>query len=222
MSDRTVRRFVEGLLRGQPTERARPDDFEAEQMKTAIELRAARLGSDAPARGVRDRPASPARRRDGRRTDARYPSPVGSASPPGRHRRLGRGGLGGRRSSSRPQPARSEREARRPRRPPRVSSNPTPEHGGPSARVSTFLTAEPSRSTWVRSTGSFTALTPSWRRCPESARIRDANCGWTRPRADCAARAIRRRSLWRAPPSRIKCRSRHRRCRSSRCAKSTV
>ena len=48
MSDRTVRRFVERLLRGQPTEHARPDDFEAEQMKTAIELRAARLGSDAP------------------------------------------------------------------------------------------------------------------------------------------------------------------------------
>jgi nitrite reductase/ring-hydroxylating ferredoxin subunit len=48
VSDRTVRRFVESLLRGQPTERARPDDFEAEQMKTAIELRAARLGSDAP------------------------------------------------------------------------------------------------------------------------------------------------------------------------------
>jgi cytochrome b6-f complex iron-sulfur subunit len=48
VSDRTVRRFVERLLRGQPTERARPDDFEAEQMKIAIELRAARLGSDAP------------------------------------------------------------------------------------------------------------------------------------------------------------------------------
>jgi nitrite reductase/ring-hydroxylating ferredoxin subunit len=48
VSDRTVRRFVERLLRGQPTERARPDDFEAEQIKTAIELRAARLGSDAP------------------------------------------------------------------------------------------------------------------------------------------------------------------------------
>ena len=48
MSDRTVRRFVEGLLRGQATERARPDDFEADQMKTAIELRSARLGSDAP------------------------------------------------------------------------------------------------------------------------------------------------------------------------------
>jgi nitrite reductase/ring-hydroxylating ferredoxin subunit len=48
VSDRTVRRFVERLLRGQPAEHARPDDFEAEQMKTAIELRAARLGSDAP------------------------------------------------------------------------------------------------------------------------------------------------------------------------------
>jgi nitrite reductase/ring-hydroxylating ferredoxin subunit len=48
VSNRTVRRFVEGLLRGQRTEHARPDDFDAEQMKTAIELRAARLGSDAP------------------------------------------------------------------------------------------------------------------------------------------------------------------------------
>ena len=51
MSNRTIRRFVEGLLRGQPTERGRPDEFEAEQMKTAIELRAARLGSDAPREG---------------------------------------------------------------------------------------------------------------------------------------------------------------------------
>jgi nitrite reductase/ring-hydroxylating ferredoxin subunit len=48
VSNRPVRRFVEGLLRGQATEHARPDAFEAEQMKTAIELRAARLGSDAP------------------------------------------------------------------------------------------------------------------------------------------------------------------------------
>jgi len=48
VSDRTVRRFVEGLLRGRGTDRARPDEFEAEQMKTAIDLRAARTGSDAP------------------------------------------------------------------------------------------------------------------------------------------------------------------------------
>ena len=48
MSGRTVRRFVDGLLRGQRTERARPDELEAEEMKTAIELRAARTGSDSP------------------------------------------------------------------------------------------------------------------------------------------------------------------------------
>ncbi len=48
MSGRTVRRFVDGLLRGQRTEQARPDDVEAEEMRTAIELRAARTGSDSP------------------------------------------------------------------------------------------------------------------------------------------------------------------------------
>jgi Rieske Fe-S protein len=48
VSGRTVRRFVEGLLRGQRTARARPDPVEARQMRTAIELRAARLGSDSP------------------------------------------------------------------------------------------------------------------------------------------------------------------------------
>ncbi len=48
MTRRIVPRFVEGLLRGQPTARARPDDAEAQEMRTAIELRAARLGSDSP------------------------------------------------------------------------------------------------------------------------------------------------------------------------------
>ena len=48
MSGRTVRRFVDGLLRGQRTERARPDDAEAQEMRTAIELRTARVGSDSP------------------------------------------------------------------------------------------------------------------------------------------------------------------------------
>ncbi len=48
MSGRSVRRFVDGLLRGQRAERARPDDVEAREMKAAIELRAARTGSDSP------------------------------------------------------------------------------------------------------------------------------------------------------------------------------
>lgn len=48
MNRRPVRRFVDGLLRGQATGRARPDDVEAAEMRTAIELRAARTGSDSP------------------------------------------------------------------------------------------------------------------------------------------------------------------------------
>jgi nitrite reductase/ring-hydroxylating ferredoxin subunit len=48
MSGRPSRRFVDGLLRGQATDKARPDDAEAQEMKTAIELRAARTGSDSP------------------------------------------------------------------------------------------------------------------------------------------------------------------------------
>jgi nitrite reductase/ring-hydroxylating ferredoxin subunit len=48
VSGRPVRRFVDGLLRGRRTERARPDDLDAQEMRTAIELRAARTGSDLP------------------------------------------------------------------------------------------------------------------------------------------------------------------------------
>jgi nitrite reductase/ring-hydroxylating ferredoxin subunit len=48
VSGRPVRRFVDGLLQGRRIERARPDDVEAQEMKTAIELRAARTGSDSP------------------------------------------------------------------------------------------------------------------------------------------------------------------------------
>lgn len=48
MSGRTVRHFVDGLLRGRATQAARPDDDDVQEMRTAIELRAARLGSDSP------------------------------------------------------------------------------------------------------------------------------------------------------------------------------
>jgi nitrite reductase/ring-hydroxylating ferredoxin subunit len=48
VSERSVRRFVDGMLRNQRTERGRPNDIEADEMKTAIELRAARTGSDSP------------------------------------------------------------------------------------------------------------------------------------------------------------------------------
>lgn len=48
MSRRTVPRFVDGLLRGRPTRRARPDDIEAQEMTTALELRAAGLTDESP------------------------------------------------------------------------------------------------------------------------------------------------------------------------------
>jgi len=47
MSARDVRRFVEDLLRGRRTRGFRPDDDDAAQMRTAIDLRASRAGSGA-------------------------------------------------------------------------------------------------------------------------------------------------------------------------------
>jgi Rieske Fe-S protein len=48
MNARGLRRYVEDLLRGRSPKPFRPDDFEAAQIRTAIELRASRLGGDAP------------------------------------------------------------------------------------------------------------------------------------------------------------------------------
>ncbi|MFE9581785.1 ubiquinol-cytochrome c reductase iron-sulfur subunit [Nocardia sp. NPDC006044] len=48
MSGRDVRRYVEQLLAGRRPRSFRPDAEQAEQMRTAIDLRAARLGSQAP------------------------------------------------------------------------------------------------------------------------------------------------------------------------------
>ncbi|MEV6768482.1 Rieske (2Fe-2S) protein [Nocardia sp. NPDC051030] len=48
MSGREVRRYVEELLTGRRPQGFRPDEADAEEMRTAIELRAARLGSDTP------------------------------------------------------------------------------------------------------------------------------------------------------------------------------
>ena len=111
MSDRTVRRFVEGLLRGQRTERARPDDFEAEQMKTAIELRAARLGSDAP----REEFVTDLHRRlAAEMSEEQAPVVHPRWAPRRREVVIGgvrRGRFGGCRFSGRPQPARSRRDA---------------------------------------------------------------------------------------------------------------
>lgn len=48
MNARGLRRYVDDLLRGHRPKPFAPDDFEAAQIRTAIELRAARPGGDAP------------------------------------------------------------------------------------------------------------------------------------------------------------------------------
>jgi nitrite reductase/ring-hydroxylating ferredoxin subunit len=49
MNARGMRRYVDDLLRGRRPKPFAPDDFEAAQIRTAIELRAARQGSDVEA-----------------------------------------------------------------------------------------------------------------------------------------------------------------------------
>lgn len=48
MNRRGLRRYVDDLLGGRRPRPFQPDDFEADQLRTAIDLRAARLGADAP------------------------------------------------------------------------------------------------------------------------------------------------------------------------------
>jgi nitrite reductase/ring-hydroxylating ferredoxin subunit len=48
MNTRKLRRYVDDLLRGRRPKPFQPDDFEAAQIRTAIDLTAARLGGDAP------------------------------------------------------------------------------------------------------------------------------------------------------------------------------
>jgi cytochrome b6-f complex iron-sulfur subunit len=48
MNPRGLRRYVDDLLRGRRPKPFRPDDFEAAQIRTAIDLKAAGMGADAP------------------------------------------------------------------------------------------------------------------------------------------------------------------------------
>ncbi len=48
MNTRALRRYIDDLLRGRRPKPFRPGDFEAAQIRTAIDLQASRRGSDAP------------------------------------------------------------------------------------------------------------------------------------------------------------------------------
>src|ERR1700738_701896 len=48
MNPRALRRYIQDLLRGRRPRAFRPDDFEAAQIRTAIDLQASRPGAAAP------------------------------------------------------------------------------------------------------------------------------------------------------------------------------
>ena len=148
---------------GERTERARPDDFEAAADEDRHRVAGRPDGQRFTARGVRHRSASPAGRRDGRRTRAGCPCPGGlTGTPPaGRHRHgsvAAASAAAGTRG--RPQPARPTHDAAGDTAHPGCARTQRGYMAGRSARASTCPTAERSRSTLVRSTGSSTAPTP--------------------------------------------------------------
>jgi hypothetical protein len=143
-------------------------------MKTAIELRAARLGSDAPREGfVTDLH----RRLASEMAEGQTPATHPRWAPRGTRRQVVIGTSVAAASAAAGvvvgRNLLAPTETPRATPPTQGELDRTRGHGGPSARVSTFLTVGPSRSTWGQSTGSFRAPTQSWRRCPVCARIRD-------------------------------------------------
>ena len=98
MTARGLRRYIDDLLRGRRPEPFRPDDFEAAQIRTAIDLQAARPGSDRPREEFLSDLHQPARRADARHP-ARCIRGQGARRPAAGDRRdLGRrrsGGSGG-------------------------------------------------------------------------------------------------------------------------------
>jgi nitrite reductase/ring-hydroxylating ferredoxin subunit len=75
MNARGLRRYVDDLLGGRRPKAFHPDDFEAAQMRTAIDLQAARLGSDAPREQfLTDLQRRLASQMEGRDTPAKRPS----------------------------------------------------------------------------------------------------------------------------------------------------
>ena len=190
MNPRGLRRYLDDLLQGRRPKPFHPDDFEAAQIRTAIDLQAARLGSDAPREeflaDLRSRIAA-------QHNSAERPAPEPSATR--RNVIVGT-----------PRP-----------RPPQLPRYRSIERWSTAVRVATTTTSVPTnsnltaamervatsaelptesfgRSTSARSSDSFAVSTASPKPCPGCAHTRAAGCGSTRLTTGCAAHAIRRRS----------------------------
>ena len=198
MNARALRRYIDDLLRGRRPKPFRPDDFEAAQIRTAIDLQAARQGSDAPRRGVPDRSAPSACGADRTAPDSRRRS---------RMRPAGNVIVGTSAAAAAAVAAVSIDRAycsmavRSPTAATAVAGAHAerPGAGCGSRPAPTCPTASCGRSMSARSSDSFAVSTASPKPCRGCAPTRAAGCGSTRPTTGCAARAIRRRSR---PPAR--------------------
>ena len=212
MNARGLRRYVDDLLRGRRPKAFAPDDFEAAQIRTAIELRAARQGdADAPrpeflddlhrrlAEQMTGAPPEPAPMQNTTRrqvivgTSAAAAAAVAAVSvdravigdhPPNRRRRRRRRAIDAqhRNVGSASRPARTCRT------------------GACILRPRLGQRIRPPRRRQAR------------KPCPGCAPIKGAGCGSTRPTTGCAAHVTRRRSRPAARCSPINCRSHRSRC----------
>ena len=196
MNARALRRYIDDLLRGRRPKPFRPDDFEAAQIRTAIDLQAARLGSDAPRQefltdlhrrlaeqqGGTGQPVSKStatRRNVIVGTSAAAAAAVAAVS-------IDRALIDGARlpTAATVGPGSSRRL-------------PDAGCGSRAAQMSPTGSCDPSMS--VQSSDSFVVSTARPKPSQGYARTRVADCGSTRPTTGCAARAIRRRLR---PPAR--------------------
>ena len=104
MNARGFRRYIDDLAAGRRPKSFEPDDFEAEQIRTAIDLQAARMGADAPRQeflaDLHSRLA--AQMEGGTGADDECAPPADSHPPPGGGRDVRGGSRSGRRGRGRP------------------------------------------------------------------------------------------------------------------------
>jgi len=206
MNPRGLRRYIDDLLRGRRPKPFRPDDFEAAQIRTAIDLQAARLGSDAP----RQEFLTDLRRRLAAQQDG-----VAQLAPKsGATRRNVIVGTSAAAAAAvaavsidRTLIDSAQVATAAPR-----SSPPTPAAGCESPAAQSCPTGSCGPSISARSSASCAASTASPKPCRECVPIRAADCGSTHPTTGCAALVIRHRFHPPARCSLTNCRSHRNLC----------
>ena len=179
MNARGLRKYIDDLLRGRRPKAFAPDDFETAQIRTAIELRAARPGDDEPRpEFLNDLHARLAEQMTGAPKEVMPPADTEHDAPPGHRRDVGRRGRCGHGGIRRPP---RHRRSNRSARGLRATHTQRLDAGCAWRPVPMCPTGSCTPSTSVRSTDSCvgsTARSKPYRGC---ARIKAAGCGSTHP-----------------------------------------